>query len=73
LHLFSATDDHLTWTGEKLRGFGVAHLLGAHCTGIEAVYRLRNVMGLSRNTAVVGAVGASFTLGKGIDPLAVAQ
>lgn len=73
LHLFSATDEHLTWTGEMLRKFGVVHLLGAHCTGIEAVYRMRSVMGLSRKTAVVGAVGASFTLGKGIDPLAVAQ
>lgn len=73
LHLFSATDDHLAWTADKLRGFGVAHLLGAHCTGIEAVYRLRGAMGLSRRTAVVGAVGASFSLGKGIDPLSVAQ
>ena len=51
----------------------MAHLLGAHCTGIEAVYRLREVAGLSRKTAVVGAVGSSFSLEGGIDPLALAR
>jgi 7,8-dihydropterin-6-yl-methyl-4-(beta-D-ribofuranosyl)aminobenzene 5'-phosphate synthase len=73
LHLFAASDDHLTWTGQKLKDAGVDYLLGAHCTGIEAVFQLRRNMGLSRQTAVVGAVGASFTLGKGIDPLSVAR
>jgi 7,8-dihydropterin-6-yl-methyl-4-(beta-D-ribofuranosyl)aminobenzene 5'-phosphate synthase len=73
LHLFAAADEHLTWTGDMLRKFGVSYLFGAHCTGIEAVFRLRSVMGLSRKAALVAAVGATFTLGKGIDPLAVAQ
>ena len=65
-HLFAATDAVLQWTGERLRALGVRHLLGAHCTGIEAVFRLRQVTGLARSTAVVGAVGSSFTLGTGI-------
>ncbi|HJU44892.1 MAG TPA: MBL fold metallo-hydrolase [Vicinamibacterales bacterium] len=71
-HLFGATDAVLQWTGERLRALGVSHLLGAHCTGIEAVFRLRQVAGLARATAVVGAVGSAFTLGKGIEspPLA---
>jgi 7,8-dihydropterin-6-yl-methyl-4-(beta-D-ribofuranosyl)aminobenzene 5'-phosphate synthase len=73
LHLFAAADEYLTWTGDMLRKFGVSYLFGAHCTGIEAVFRLRSVMGLSRKAALVAAVGATFTLGKGIDPLAVAQ
>jgi 7,8-dihydropterin-6-yl-methyl-4-(beta-D-ribofuranosyl)aminobenzene 5'-phosphate synthase len=73
LHLFALGDEQLAWTGRKLREFGTANLLGAHCTGIEAVYRLRDALGLTRATAVVGAVGASFTLGKGIDPLSIAQ
>jgi len=72
-HLFRATDDHLEWTASGLRRLGLAHLLGAHCTGIEAVYRLREQAGLARPSAVVGAVGASFTLGTGIDPLALAR
>jgi len=71
-HVFAATDAVLQWTGERLRALGVRSLLGAHCTGIEAVFRLRQVIGLARSTAVVGAVGSTFTLGKGIEspPLA---
>jgi 7,8-dihydropterin-6-yl-methyl-4-(beta-D-ribofuranosyl)aminobenzene 5'-phosphate synthase len=51
----------------------VRYLIGAHCTGIEAVYRLRKRMGLSRKTAVVGAVGASFDLADGIHAGDIAQ
>jgi 7,8-dihydropterin-6-yl-methyl-4-(beta-D-ribofuranosyl)aminobenzene 5'-phosphate synthase len=71
-HLFGASDDALDWTGGRLKALGVRNLLGAHCTGIEAVFRLRQIVGLARRTAVVGAVGSSFTLGKGIEspPLA---
>lgn len=71
-HLFGASDETLDWTGGRLKALGVRNLLGAHCTGIEAVFRLRHIVGLARRTAVVGAVGSSFTLGKGIDspPLA---
>ncbi len=68
LHLFPASDEQLNWTGDKLRDFKVANLLGAHCTGIEAVYRLRERAGLTRKSAVVGSVGATFTLGEGIHP-----
>jgi 7,8-dihydropterin-6-yl-methyl-4-(beta-D-ribofuranosyl)aminobenzene 5'-phosphate synthase len=32
-HLFSATDQQLDWTADKLKGFGVSYLIGAHCTG----------------------------------------
>lgn len=71
-HLFAATDEVLAWTGRRLTALGVRNLLGAHCTGIEAVFRLRQILGLARHTAVVAAVGSSFTLGMGIDspPLA---
>jgi 7,8-dihydropterin-6-yl-methyl-4-(beta-D-ribofuranosyl)aminobenzene 5'-phosphate synthase len=72
-HLFALDDERLAWTGEKLREAGVENLVGAHCTGIEAVYRLRERLGLARPTAVVGAVGASFELGRGIDPLPLAR
>ncbi len=72
-HLMEATDDQLAWTGEKLREMKVENLIGAHCTGIEALFRLRDGTGLARETAVVGAVGASFSLEKGIDPLMLAR
>ena len=68
IHLFEANDDTLAWTAAKLRELGLENLLGTHCTGIEAVYRLRESIGLTRATAAVGAVGGGFTLGAGMKP-----
>ena len=68
LHLFQATDEQLNWTADKLKDFKVANLIGAHCTGIEAVYRIRERLALPRDSAVVGSVGSSFVLGEGIHP-----
>jgi 7,8-dihydropterin-6-yl-methyl-4-(beta-D-ribofuranosyl)aminobenzene 5'-phosphate synthase len=73
LHLFPADEAALDWTAGKLRGAGVAHLLGAHCTGVEAVYGLRRRLGLGRWACVVGAVGAGFDLKDGIDPGTIAR
>jgi 7,8-dihydropterin-6-yl-methyl-4-(beta-D-ribofuranosyl)aminobenzene 5'-phosphate synthase len=72
-HLFAASDETLAWTAGKLKEFGVRHLMGAHCTGIEAVFRLRQLVGLTRETAIVGAVGASYTHGKGFDATVLAR
>ncbi len=68
LHLFPATDYQLNWTADKMKDFKVAHLVGAHCTGIEAVYRIRERLSLPRASAVVGTVGSTFVLGEGIHP-----
>jgi 7,8-dihydropterin-6-yl-methyl-4-(beta-D-ribofuranosyl)aminobenzene 5'-phosphate synthase len=72
-HLFDATDDTLAWTARELAPMQLAYFVGAHCTGIEAVYRLRALLSLDRKHAVVGAVGASFDLASGLDPLDLAQ
>lgn len=72
-HLFALNDEKLDWTASKLKEFGLKQFLGAHCTGIEAVYRIRQQTGLDRQSCVVGAVGASFDLGKGIDATALAR
>jgi 7,8-dihydropterin-6-yl-methyl-4-(beta-D-ribofuranosyl)aminobenzene 5'-phosphate synthase len=66
LHLFNAEDAALDWTASQLRAMGLSHLLGAHCTGIEAVHGLRGRLGLDRRTCVVGALGSDFELGQGI-------
>ncbi len=66
LHLFAATEQHLAWTAAQLKSFGVQQLVGAHCTGIESVYRIRELVGLTRDTCMVGAVGASYSLARGI-------
>jgi 7,8-dihydropterin-6-yl-methyl-4-(beta-D-ribofuranosyl)aminobenzene 5'-phosphate synthase len=73
LHLFALDDEKLNWTADQLKANGLASLLGAHCTGIEAVYRIRQRAGLDRKTAVVGSVGSSFTLEQGIDPKDLAR
>lgn len=73
LHLFDADEKTLSWTAKQMRKAGVEYLLGAHCTGIEAVYRLRELIGLDRRTAVVGAVGSSYSTATGIDPRRLAR
>ncbi len=72
-HLFGASDETLAWTAGKMKAFGVQHLLGAHCTGIESVFRLRQLVGLTRATAVVAGVGATYTHGTGMDPTLLAR
>ncbi|MFO1448815.1 MAG: MBL fold metallo-hydrolase [Opitutaceae bacterium] len=73
IHLFNASESTLTWTAGKLREFGLEHFIGAHCTGLETVYRFRRDLGLDRTRAVVGATGAAFALGQGIDPGVLAK
>ena len=73
LHLFAANEEHLSWTASQLKKFGVQELVGAHCTGVEAVYRIRELASLSRDTCMVAAVGASYSLEKGINPLRIAK
>jgi 7,8-dihydropterin-6-yl-methyl-4-(beta-D-ribofuranosyl)aminobenzene 5'-phosphate synthase len=72
-HLFALDDARLEWTGTKLRKFGIANFLGAHCTGVEAVYLLRKFTGLNRGTCAVGAVGSVYDLSKGLDPGPIAR
>ena len=72
-HLYQLDDEKLSWTGAKLREFGLGNFLGAHCTGIEAVYRIRELTGLDRKRCSVGAVGAVYDLSKGLDPGSIAR
>ncbi len=65
-HLFPADEKTLDWTAARLREMGLQNLLGAHCTGIEAVHSLRGMAGLNRRTCAVGAVGSGFDLTQGI-------
>jgi 7,8-dihydropterin-6-yl-methyl-4-(beta-D-ribofuranosyl)aminobenzene 5'-phosphate synthase len=72
-HLFQLSDERLEWTAGKMREYGVQYFLGAHCTGVEAVYRIRQLNGISRERCVVGAVGATFDLQGGISPGLIAR
>lgn len=72
-HLFELNDERLEWTAAKMREYGVQHFLGAHCTGVEAVYRIRQLNRMPRERCVVGAVGATFDLRRGISPGLIAR
>lgn len=65
-HLISASDKHLKWTADKLKEFGLENLNGGHCTGINSLYELKKLLGLDRFHAVVGSIGDTFDLEKGI-------
>ncbi len=68
IHLYRQSNAQLDWTSDKMKSFGVEYVLGAHCTGIEAVYHLRQRMRLSRRNSLVASVGSQFTLRDGIVP-----
>lgn len=72
-HLFQASDQHLEWTAGKLKELGLQNFMGAHCTGIEAVYRIRQLLGMPRRNCAVGAVGGTFTLSEGMRPGAISR
>lgn len=66
IHLYAKPDPVLVRTAQHLKG--IRYLVGGHCTGIEALFRLRELLGLSRKTAVVETVGSTFSLSDGIVP-----
>lgn len=72
-HLVNASDEHLKWTADKLRDFGLEKIIGSHCTGINALFILKDLLNLSRQDAVVGSVGDSFDLLTGIKPGTIAK
>lgn len=72
-HLLDANDELLAWTARELGAVGLAQFYGGHCTGLEAVYRFREALGLRREDSLVAAVGGSYVLGEGIAPGALAH
>jgi 7,8-dihydropterin-6-yl-methyl-4-(beta-D-ribofuranosyl)aminobenzene 5'-phosphate synthase len=72
-HLVNATEEQLEWTSKHMITFGVEKIIGAHCTGINSLYSLRNLLNLEREDAVVGSVGDNFNLETGINPGIIAK
>lgn len=72
-HLFQNSDEQIRWTADELKKAGIRYFMGAHCTGIEPVYQIREWAGLKRGESVVGSVGATFDLVKGFTPGALAR
>lgn len=72
-HLFNTPDDKIQWTAKELKAAGIKYFMGAHCTGIEPVYQIREWAGLKRGDCRVGAVGDVFESGKGFIAAALAR
>jgi 7,8-dihydropterin-6-yl-methyl-4-(beta-D-ribofuranosyl)aminobenzene 5'-phosphate synthase len=72
-HLFEADAATLDWTAGKLRSMRLQNFLGAHCTGIESVFGLRERLSLARSSCSVGAVGSRFSLVSGLNPGPIAR
>lgn len=66
-HLLGNTDEQIKWTADQLKQSGIKYFMGAHCTGIEPVYQIRQWVGLKRGDCIVGAVGTTFDLAKGFE------
>lgn len=66
-HLLNLDKNKLEWTAKKMEDSGVKYFVGAHCTGINSTYSIREYMNLSPENALVGSVGTYIT-NKGIYP-----
>ncbi|MDE3235286.1 MAG: MBL fold metallo-hydrolase [Bacteroidota bacterium] len=64
-HLLKSSDEQIQWTADNLKKAGVKYFMGAHCTGIDAVYQIRNYLSLKRGDCVVGSVGDTFDIHNG--------
>ena len=67
-HLFNKNDKEIKWTSKFMKTYGVEYFLGAHCTGIDAVYSIRKNNNLERSKCAVGSVGAYFDYKEGMFP-----
>ncbi len=65
-HLLNASDETLDWTAKQMKRNEVVDLIGAHCTGVNALYSLRSLLNMDRKNAVVGAVGTVYSSRTGI-------
>ncbi len=68
MHLLDSPDEQIAWTAGKLKDAGVQYFIGAHCTGINATYQIRQLTGLPKTDCLVGAVGMTFDLNHGVTP-----
>lgn len=64
-HLLENSNEQIKWTAQQLKKSRLRYFMGAHCTGIEPVFQIREWAGLKRGECIVGSVGAVFTLEKG--------
>ena len=67
-HLFNKSPKDISWTAKHMRKHKISNFLGAHCTGIDAVYQIRKENRMSRDNCSVAAVGSYYDLKDGLFP-----
>lgn len=67
-HLLDTKDEQLVWTAGKLKSAGIHYFIGAHCTGLNSVYRIRELTGMPKTDCLIGTVGMTFDPERGISP-----
>ena len=60
-HLLKLDAEKLKWTADKMKSFGVNYFVGAHCTGINSTYMLREFLDSTKNRVLIGSVGTFIT------------
>jgi 7,8-dihydropterin-6-yl-methyl-4-(beta-D-ribofuranosyl)aminobenzene 5'-phosphate synthase len=66
MHLLDAKQEQLDWTANKLKAIGIQYFVGAHCTGFNSVYRIREVTDMAKENCLVGTVGTTFDIDQGV-------
>ncbi|WP_132052660.1 MBL fold metallo-hydrolase [Pseudocnuella soli] len=64
-HLLENSNEQIKWTAAQLKESRIRYFMGAHCTGIEPVYQIREWVGLKRGECIIGSVGDVFDLDRG--------
>lgn len=67
-HLYAASDEVMSWTAKHIQEMQLEYLLGAHCTGVERTFVLRELSGMDPAHSRAGSVGTQFNGEKGIIP-----
>ena len=67
-HLYAASDEVMSWTAKRIQEMQLEYVLGAHCTGVERVFTLRELSGMDQAHSRVGSVGTQFNGENGIIP-----
>ena len=62
-HLYAATSEVMSWTSERIADLGLRHFVGAHCTGIESVFTIREW-----RVSTVIPLGTRYEAGRGMIP-----
>ncbi|MGC6421696.1 MAG: MBL fold metallo-hydrolase [Flavobacteriaceae bacterium] len=60
-HLFRLNNEKLEWTARKMMELGVEFFVGAHCTGINSTYAIRDFMKSTKDKVLVASVGTTIT------------